>query len=48
MSRDAGLARRFHETYGDRYLTVREYFEAVRGSVEIVDLASVVPGFGRP
>ena len=48
MSRDAGLARRFRETYGDRYLTVREYFEAVRGSVEIVDLASVVPGLAGP
>jgi hypothetical protein len=44
MSRNAPLARRFQERYGDRFTTIRDYYESVRDQVEIVDLATIVPG----
>jgi hypothetical protein len=44
MSRDAGLAARFRAAHGDRFLTVRDYYETIRDRVEIVDLVGLVPG----
>lgn len=44
MSKDVGLAARFHATHGDRFRTVRDYYDAVRDEVEIVDLVGLVPG----
>lgn len=43
MSRNSLLARRFRAEYGDRFATVREYYECVRDEVKIVDLAKTVP-----
>jgi len=47
MSRNSHLAKRFQERHGDRFTTVRDYFESVRDQVDIVDLAMIVPGLGR-
>jgi hypothetical protein len=44
MSRNSHLAKRFHDRYGDRFTTVRDYYESVRDQVEIVDIAKIVPG----
>ena len=44
MSRNSHLAKRFHERYGDRFTTVRDYYESVHDQVEIVDIAKIVPG----
>jgi hypothetical protein len=44
MSKDAALATRFKAAHGDRFRTVRDYYDTVRGQVEIVDLADLVPG----
>jgi len=44
LSKNAAIAQRFAELHGDDFRTVRDYYEAVRGRVEIVDLASIVPG----
>ena len=44
--KDAPTAARFYEIYGDRFQTVGQYYAAVRDSVEIVDLAGLVPGLG--
>jgi hypothetical protein len=44
MSRNSHLAKRFHDLYGDRFTTVRDYYESVRDQVEIVDIAKIVPG----
>lgn len=42
--KDAPLAARFTGAHGDRFLTVRDYYESVRDQVEIVDLVGIVPG----
>ena len=44
MSRNSRLAKRFHDRHGDRFTTVRDYYESVRDQVEIVDIAKIVPG----
>jgi hypothetical protein len=44
MSKDAALAARFKAAHGDQFRTVRDYYDTVRGQVEIVDLADLVPG----
>jgi hypothetical protein len=46
LSKDAATEARFRELHGDQFRTVREYFATVRGQVEIVDLADIVPGLG--
>lgn len=45
LSRNELLAQRFHKEYGDQFITVRDYYETVRGQVDIVDLADVVPAW---
>ncbi len=42
--KDARLATRFSAVHGNRYLTVRDYYDTIRGQVQIVDLVGVVPG----
>ena len=43
LSRNAAVARRFHEAHGARFDTVREYWESVEDYIEIIDLRDVVP-----
>ena len=47
LSRNIAARRRFDQLYGSRYKTVREYFQTVEESVEIVDLQDLVPVFAR-
>lgn len=49
LSKNVALARRFHEAYGDKLITVGDYYELVKHEVEIVDLADVAPSldYGR-
>lgn len=42
--KDASMATRFHEAYGDRFQTVGQYYATVRDLVEVVDLVGLVPG----
>ena len=44
MSHNAHLALRFQERHGDRFTTVRDYYESGRDEVELVDLSTIVPG----
>lgn len=43
LSKDAATAARFRGLYGDKFRTVGEYFATISSSVEITDLAEVVP-----
>lgn len=45
--KDAPLERRFRELYGSRFVTVRDYWLAVRDRIELVDLAEIIPAFAR-
>jgi hypothetical protein len=47
LSKNQAVADRFRALHGDRFATVRDYYETVADRVEIVDLAEVVP-FLRP
>jgi hypothetical protein len=47
LSKDSAIAKRFRSLHGDTFTTVRDYYESVSSSVEIVDLVDVVPVF-RP
>ncbi|MGH7425999.1 MAG: hypothetical protein ACREJP_07505 [Candidatus Methylomirabilales bacterium] len=47
LSKNRAAADRFHALPGDRFVTVRDYYETVADQVEIVDLAEEVP-FLRP
>jgi hypothetical protein len=42
--KDARLAARFMALHGDRYETVRDFYDIVRDEVQIVDLVGIVPG----
>jgi hypothetical protein len=44
MSRNMHLSKRFQDRYSDQFATVRDYYQSVRDQVEIVDLATIVPG----
>jgi hypothetical protein len=43
LSKNVALTQRFHHAYGDQFNTVRDYYDSVRGQIEIIDLADVVP-----
>ncbi len=43
LSKDSGAAKRFRTLYGDRFRTVGQYFATIASTVDIVDLADVVP-----
>lgn len=43
LSKDSAAAARFRALHGDRFRTVSEYFATIAATVEIVDLADVVP-----
>lgn len=45
LSKDAAAMARFKELHGDTFTRVRQYFESVRGHVEIIDLRDIVPAF---
>jgi hypothetical protein len=45
--KDAPLERRFRELHGTRFVTVRDYWLAIRGQIEVVDLAEVIPAFAH-
>lgn len=45
LSKSESAARRFRELHGDRYRTVSEYYRSIASSVEIVDLADLVPAW---
>lgn len=45
LSKNDATRIRFRKLYGDRYLTVRDYFAERRDSVDIVDVSSWVPAF---
>jgi hypothetical protein len=47
LSKNRAVADRFYGLHGERFVTVRDYFDTVVDQVEIVDLAEVVP-FLRP
>ena len=47
LSRNRTAQRRFDQLYGNRFSTVRDYFQTVEESVEIVDLQDFVPVFAR-
>jgi hypothetical protein len=47
LSKNRAIADRFHSLHGDRFATVRDYYETVADQVEIVDLADIVPSL-RP
>jgi hypothetical protein len=47
LSRNGAAAARFRAAHGDRFLTVRDYYDAMSDRVEIVDLAELVPAL-RP
>lgn len=43
LSKNEAVARRFREAHGDRFRTVSEYWATVAASIDIIDLADVVP-----
>lgn len=45
MSKNEAIKDQFYSTYGDKYKTVSSYFHAVKHTVNIIDLARVVPTF---
>lgn len=45
LDRNKRLANDFEARYGGAYRTVGEYFEAHRDSIQVVNLADIVPGF---
>lgn len=45
LSRNAGAAARFTALYGERFRTVADYADYIKGQVEIVDLREIVPAF---
>ena len=46
LSKHSTVAARFRSMHGDRFTTVRDYYEFIAHQVEIVDLANIVPAFG--
>ncbi len=47
LSRNEAVRKRFHELHGDEFHKVREYYEAVKHLVEVVDLQEIVPALRR-
>ena len=47
LSKNSAVEARFRALHGDRFATVRDYYETIAGQVEIVDLADIVPAL-RP
>jgi len=43
LSRHVELESRFRAKYGDRFKVVRDYYSAMRHSVEIIDLLPIIP-----
>ena len=43
LSKHSTVAARFQSLHGDRFATVRDYYESIADQVEIVDLADIVP-----
>lgn len=44
LSKNVLLTQRFHDAHGDQFGTVRDYYDSIRGQIEIIDLLDVVPG----
>jgi hypothetical protein len=49
LSKNVLLSQRFHELYGNQFVSVRDFYETVRDKIEIVDLVDVAPklDYGR-
>ena len=45
MSKNEAIKDQFYSTYGDNYKTVSSYYHAVKHTVNIIDLARIVPEF---
>lgn len=45
LSKDITTAQRFRGLYGERFSTVRDYYDNVCDLVEIIDLRAIVPAF---
>jgi hypothetical protein len=43
LSKNEGVKNQFFSIYGDKYKTVSSYFHAVRHTVTVIDLTTVVP-----
>jgi hypothetical protein len=48
LSRNAKLATRFSDLYGERFKTVDEYWKSVKDRVELIDLREIVPLLSSP
>jgi len=48
LSKHSAVAARFKVLQGDAFATVRDYYETIRDSVEIVDLGDLVPALHGP
>jgi hypothetical protein len=46
LSRNTAAAARFKALHGEKFRTVADYAEFIKGRIEIVDLRDVVPAFG--
>lgn len=43
LSKNAAMAKRFHDLHGEKFRTVGEYWKTVEESVEVIDLRMLVP-----
>ena len=43
LARRPGVPEQFNKVYGDNFVTVRDYWAAIRDQVEVIDLESLVP-----